>query len=377
LFLDTIPAGPLRDALDICAIARVTSEWLLTERIGADEGRAGLEWLRGQSFIESNPLGVFPHDLAREVLIADARWRDDQRLPALSRRIYSALYATRIRPTNAAFFEWRDLDDVRVEPAAAEDVPWMAELAERYEGPVSAHSFASGPAYSRAPFRSFVEATTPVSDFSPCSRSRRSIRRHRTTRPSPKRSPASNVTGRSFRQKAPPIFVVDARGLVPGSHRRHQPDGDAPPADWIMGVRTPMPFATAMLERGGAAAPFTEAEFHSAVWTALRDYTRPDRLAASPPGSRLLSGLASGPDAGIALQRLLREAAASLQANPCDLKLYRAVWHTYFEPLETQEKVAERLDLPFSTYRHHLGGAIDRIAHWLWQRNRAGTPTAR
>ena len=52
------------------------------------------------------------------------------------------------------------------------------------------------------------------------------------------------------------------------------------------------------------------------------------------------------------------------------MKLYRAVWFTYFEPLESQEKVAERLDLPFSTYRHHLARGIERIGRWL--RHRSG-----
>jgi hypothetical protein len=33
------------------------------------------EWLRGLSFIESGRLGLYPHDLAREALVADLRWR--------------------------------------------------------------------------------------------------------------------------------------------------------------------------------------------------------------------------------------------------------------------------------------------------------------
>ncbi|HEY0284492.1 MAG TPA: AAA family ATPase, partial [Vicinamibacterales bacterium] len=158
LFLDTVPAGRLREAIDIGAVARVTTEWLLVELLGAEEGRTAFHWLRGQSFIESGPLGVFPHDLVREVLIADARWRDDEGLRRLSRRIYSvlhahiaganglerqrlqmdALYVTRTKPTNAAFFDWRALDDVRVEPAEPDDAEWIGGLTHRHEGPVSA-----------------------------------------------------------------------------------------------------------------------------------------------------------------------------------------------------------------------------------------------
>ena len=37
------------------------------------------EWLRGLSFVESGADGLFPHDLARDVLDADLRWRDRAR----------------------------------------------------------------------------------------------------------------------------------------------------------------------------------------------------------------------------------------------------------------------------------------------------------
>jgi hypothetical protein len=36
--------------------------------------------------------------------------------------------------------------------------------------------------------------------------------------------------------------------------------------------------------------------------------------------------------------------------------------------LASQEKVAERLGLPFSTYRYQLAKGIERVAEMLWQR---------
>ncbi len=78
-------------------------------------------------------------------------------------------------------------------------------------------------------------------------------------------------------------------------------------------------------------------------------------------------------DPATALQSLLREAATALKAHPRDEKLYRAVWLTYFEPLETQEHVAERLGLPFSTYRYHLARGVERIADWLSQHLRTAS----
>ena len=99
----------------------------------------------------------------------------------------------------------------------------------------------------------------------------------------------------------------------------------------------------------------------------MRDYTRPDRLAASP---LLRSRLVGGTPA--ALRARLREAAETLTANPRDLKLHRALWHTYFEPAPTQEQAAELLGLPFSTYRRHLTSGIRRVVEWLWRRELNG-----
>ena len=43
---------------------------------------------------------------------------------------------------------------------------------------------------------------------------------------------------------------------------------------------------------------------------------------------------------------------------------------TYFHPGPKQEVTAERLGLAFGTYRRHLATALDRLARWLWDRER-------
>ena len=116
-------------------------------------------------------------------------------------------------------------------------------------------------------------------------------------------------------------------------------------------------------------------QFQDAVRAALRDYTRAEKLATNPLcDTHLARNESTALAKATSLQAKLREAAKALQSNPKDLKLYRALWHTYFEPLATQERVAERLGLPFSTYRHHLSRGIDSVAAWLWQHERAQPP---
>lgn len=41
------------------------------------------------------------------------------------------------------------------------------------------------------------------------------------------------------------------------------------------------------------------------------------------------------------LKTLIQQAAAELQAAPREVKLYRALHHTYFQPAVTQEQAAE------------------------------------
>ena len=84
--------------------------------------------------------------------------------------------------------------------------------------------------------------------------------------------------------------------------------------------------------------------------------------------ARLVSKAAEPSVPATELQALLHEASAILRANPKDEKLYRAIYHTYLEPAPTQERAAEQLNLPFSTYRYHLANGVKRITEWLWQR---------
>jgi hypothetical protein len=76
----------------------MTTESILQALLGfSDEERGTVrelfDWLHGLSFIESGTGGLFPHDLAREVLSADLRWRNPElwaQLSAKARKYYSA-----------------------------------------------------------------------------------------------------------------------------------------------------------------------------------------------------------------------------------------------------------------------------------------------
>jgi hypothetical protein len=110
----------------------------------------------------------------------------------------------------------------------------------------------------------------------------------------------------------------------------------------------------------------SQPDFETATRQALRDFLRPIALAANPLlRSRFVIERTDGtPEA---LQTLVRAAVESLRSNPKDEKFYLALWHTYIDPAPTQEAVAERLDLPFSTYRYHLTNGIEQVIAYLWR----------
>ena len=113
---------------------------------------------------------------------------------------------------------------------------------------------------------------------------------------------------------------------------------------------------------------------------ALRDFVRPDLLRSNPltrsrlalDAARRAAASAGAVDRSTTLQALIREAAEALATSPRDVKLYRALHHTYFQPAATQERAAELLDVPFSTYRRHLMAGITRMTEALWAREVGG-----
>ena len=111
--------------------------------------------------------------------------------------------------------------------------------------------------------------------------------------------------------------------------------------------------------------PLSRDAFAVAVRAALRDLHRPDVLAASPlVGTRLAVGL-DGPSPE-ALRATLVEAVARLGRDARHAGLCRVLDRTFVRAAPTQEAAAEVLGLPFSTYRRHLGRAIDVLTDLLW-----------
>ena len=85
-----VPTLAHRQALEVCAHVEVTTEELLRSALG-DCAADLFEWLRGLPFIESGRYGVYPHDVVRDLLTQDLRWRDPEGYRSLHRSIHDHL----------------------------------------------------------------------------------------------------------------------------------------------------------------------------------------------------------------------------------------------------------------------------------------------
>lgn len=155
-FTRNVPDAQHRRALEICAHVRVTNEALLAALRDEDAANDLFNWLRGLSFIQQGADGLFPHDLARDVLDTDLRWRNPEAYQALHRQIrlyygeqlrqhghQSALsadliYQNRYMSGINLFFGWEMLSQVSMEPITAADHPFILEIVRQHEGPESA-----------------------------------------------------------------------------------------------------------------------------------------------------------------------------------------------------------------------------------------------
>jgi hypothetical protein len=158
-FVQQAPGPDYRSALEVCALLRLTSEAILAEMALQTDVHDLFSWLRGLSFIESGRQGLFPHDIVREALHADLRWRNPDLYAELHRRA-RAVYAKRLQQTQGVeqqhilidyiylhrknavvrqFYAWQQLGGIIPVPVRESDRLDLVAMVQRHEGEESAH----------------------------------------------------------------------------------------------------------------------------------------------------------------------------------------------------------------------------------------------
>jgi hypothetical protein len=153
-FIQKVPTPAHRLALEVCALAHMTTESILRVALAQEEVHDIFDWLRGLSFITSGSAGLFPHDLVREALTSDLRWRNPDRYIELHNRVRT-YYASRLQettgkeqrrvlieynylhrdnPTWKPFFEWQESGGVWTDTMSEDDLTPLLEMVARHEG---------------------------------------------------------------------------------------------------------------------------------------------------------------------------------------------------------------------------------------------------
>ncbi len=455
-FVQKVPGPAHRAALEVCALVRLTTESLLAEMLTLPDVHELFEWLNTLSFIDFGPEGIFPHDLAREALIADLRWRNPEWYAQLHRRargyylkllqqttswaqqrvLFDYIFLHRDNPLVRPFFEWQVSGTILTDVMQAGDIQALKAVVKQYEGDESARLASYW--FSRRPQSVLVwrdskrqpvgflllislgEVSQNDIEVDPAVKSTwRYLQNHAPLRVGEVATLFRFWMAHDTYQSVSPvqslIFVNMVRHYLstPGLAYTFLPCADpdfwatvltyadlshVPSADFTVGdqqygvyehdwrIVPPMAWLTLLAERETATTPeavtspaveslivLSKADFAEVVRNALRDFSRADLLRTNPLlRSRLViehSGVNAVDNERVAsLQILLRDAVQTLQQSPRQVKLYRALYHTYIQPSPTQEQAAELLDLPFSTYRRHLKAGLDQITDYLWHK---------
>ena len=445
-FLQEAPSLLHRAALEVCCQMRLLTEPLLAAVLELDDPQPLFAWLRTLSFIEADRRGLFPHDLAREALAADLRWRNPSWQAEIHQRaqryyighfrrgsaheqrriLADYIFLHRDNPIIRPYFEWQSTGTTFTDGWRLEDTAALRDMVAQHEGETAAHIFsywlAQQPHHAAvlrqadgapqgvllalaleqttAEERAHDPGATAVWDYlaqhaplqgderatlfrfwlardgyqavSPAqSRLFLNMVQHYLTTPRlafsfvPCADPDFWALGFAFadlQRLAGADFVVDGRSFGVYGHDWRV----TPPLEWLA-LLAKRQLGQAIDILPAPIPPLSEEEFATAVREALRHYTDVVALGQNRLWhGRLLAGVP--PEQRVAaLQKLLLETAALLQANPRQLKAYRALTHTYFQPAATQEQAAEQLDMPFSTYRRHLNHGLSYLVAYLWR----------
>ena len=151
--VDATPDALHRRALQVCAHAWMTTEDLLREVLELPDAGELLTWLRTLSVVEAGPYGLFPHDLARDVIDADLRWRDPTAYADLHRRVQrsSVRRATQVtgaeqqraimhvvhghrHSATAGFWDYDELGAAYADAFRPDDAAHLVEMTRRHQG---------------------------------------------------------------------------------------------------------------------------------------------------------------------------------------------------------------------------------------------------
>ena len=452
-----------RAALQVSAHAPATTEPLLRAALPADAEEASelWEWLRDLTIMEKAQAGIFPHDVARDVLEADVRRRDPDTYADIHRRlrgylidqvkaaagnpdalqqaVADLLFLIRDHPVAGAYWYWDALEGCPGRPIQPEQFDLIIAMTRDTQGEQQAELAAHWLRRQPEAFRVFEGADGEIGGYAA------RLALHLARPEDIAADPGATALWQYAQQHHPPRpgelvlgwrFVVDRdpderhlrlAGTMFGAWHvidillrgptawefdacytdlehwerffNHFDFVHVPEADYQVDGKRYVAFAhdwrrvgvadwlelTAARELGEqvtvtapeTAAMLSHEEFAASVKEALRALHQPHALLRNPlMASSMVQGtLREHPDdrPDQVLRGLILDAAQVVKSDPRAETQYRVLDRTYLRPAPSQEKAAELLDLPFSTYRRYRDRGIEAITDWLWEQDLEST----
>lgn len=168
-FVQKVPSAAHRAALEACGLVRMLTEPLLARMLGTQDPHELFEWLRTLSFVDASRGGLFPHDLAREAICADVRWRNPDWYGELHKRareyynarlqqvahedqlriLFDMVFLHRDNAVVRQTFDWQESGTIRAERAHASDFEqfkaWVKQHENATSADIAAHWFTAQP----------------------------------------------------------------------------------------------------------------------------------------------------------------------------------------------------------------------------------------
>jgi hypothetical protein len=453
LFVRQVPSPMHRAALEVCALVNILTESLLAEVMSVEDAGELFSWMCGLSFISIGREGIYPHDVTREALCADLRWRHPDWNATLHQRarhyyhrklkettgeqqrrvLFDLLYLHRLNPVVKPFFDWQESGSFWVDAAQSSDLPVLRDMVLGMEGPENLAAFdywSKHPAAQIWVWRdgaraanAFVlkinthELTTEQAAPDPVMHQLLDYKRRNL----PLRSGEQGVAfrfwmaletyqGVSTLQSSiflamvqyyftPGLAISFLPVVFPDFWRAGFGYGDLHPVPeldynlngnpygWYMHdwrVRPPMAWLELLGKREtdpnadfeadapkALVAVLDEVAFSEALGEALRQFHNNNNLTSNALLHSKLICRDINEDAGDAqriniLKEKIQTALKDMEISPIDGKYHRILYRTYINPVGSQEKTADFLNMSFSTYRRYLQAGTQRLIEILW-----------
>lgn len=161
-FVQEVPSPAHKAALELCALVHVTTEELVEEVLGAQLAHELFNWLMTLTIVEKGPRGIYPHDIARDAIASEMRWRNPEWYRHLHIKtqqvfnskilkqtgerqreaIFNLCFLHRLNPAIKHFTELQENGSSWQDRMMPQDEPHLIAMVRKFEGDHAAEIFA-------------------------------------------------------------------------------------------------------------------------------------------------------------------------------------------------------------------------------------------